>query len=560
MAKDVIYIDSDDEIAAVTSKVSNSEASVVALVLPKRCPLLQSSVNMKILNKAANSSAKQLVLVTSEPGILKLAGLAGVFVASTLQSKPFVPEVKNSLPKEQQIEEISEESYAPASVPVSEEEIADKSTDDTQKDSSANTKQKPTTTKKKDKSKKDSKLKVPNFDSFRNRLFLIGGGILALIIIFVFAFVILPKAKITIVSETQSVKVTTDIEASPKATTDNVASKEFILRTSTIDKSDSKKTPATGQRNDGTKATGKITIYNCDFKDGFTIPAGSTFTTGFSGGTASFVTSDAVIVPGFTSPNASSCKLTSPYSGSGKAVASVTAVNPGSQYNLSSNRTYTVPGISDVNDVVAVGDAMGGGQDKITKVVSADDCDKAKNDVQSAISGGDYQKQLTAEFEKKGIFPSVDTFSAKTVSINCSPQPGNPGEEVTATAKMQFTMSGVDSKALGQMIDDMALAQTGPNQTVVNNGLSDAKLILKQTKSDGTQVFSLDTTTEVAVKQDPEAIANQVKGKNARQTADTIKSINGVKDVKVDYSPFWVSKTPSNTKKIQIFFVNESSN
>jgi len=121
-------------------------------------------------------------------------------------------------------------------------------------------------------------------------------------------------------------------------------------------------------------------------------------------------------------------------------------------------------------------------------------------------------------------------------------------------------MSGVDSKALGQMIDDMALAQTGPNQTVVNNGLSDAKLILKQTKSDGTQVFSLDTTTEVAVKQDPEAIANQVKGKNARQTADTIKSINGVKDVKVDYSPFWVSKTPSNTKKIQIIFVNESSN
>lgn len=91
MAKDVIYIDSDDEIAAVTSKVSNSEASVVALVLPKRCPLLQSSVNMKILNKAANSSAKQIVLVTSEPGILKLAGLAGVFVASTLQSKPFVP-------------------------------------------------------------------------------------------------------------------------------------------------------------------------------------------------------------------------------------------------------------------------------------------------------------------------------------------------------------------------------------------------------------------------------------------------------------------------------------
>lgn len=557
MAKDVIYIDSDDEIAAVTSKVSSSKESVVALVLPKRCPLLQSSVNMKILNRAANASSKQIVLVTSEPGILKLAGLAGVFVAGTLQSKPYVPEAEKALPKENHIEEITDESssdeLAENTIPEQTEAKNVKPAKESQSSNSKNSK------KSKDKTKKDSKLKVPNFDSFRTRLFLIGGGIFALIVIFILAFYVLPKAKITIVSETQSVKVATDIEANPKATSDNVESKEFILKTSTIDKSDSKKTAATGQRNDGTKATGKITVYNCDFKDGFTIPAGSTFTTGFSGGTASFVTSDAVIVPGFTSSSASSCKLNSPYSGSGKAVASVTAVNPGSQYNLSSNRTYTVPGISDVNDVVAVGDAMGGGQDKITKIVSAEDCDKAKNDVQSAISGGDYQKQLTAEFEKKGIFPSIDTFSAKTVSVSCSPQPGNPGEEVTATAKMQFTMSGVDSKALGQLVDNSALAQTGPNQTVVNNGLSDATLTLKQTKSGGTQVFTLDTTAEVAVKQDPEAIASQVKGKNARQTAEIIKSINGVKDVKVDYSPFWVSKTPTNTKKIQIIFVNESN-
>jgi hypothetical protein len=558
MAKDVIYIDSDDEIAAVTSKVSSSKESVVALVLPKRCPLLQSSVNMKILNRAATASSKQIVLVTSEPGVLKLAGLAGVFVANTLQSKPFVPEVQKTAPQESHIEEISEES-----VPENVDE--EKNTQQSQPTDSDNSKTaqpraSKADTKKKDSKKKNSKLKVPNFDSFRTRLFVIGGGIFALIIIFILAFYVLPKAKITIISETQSVKVATDIEASPKATSDNVESKEFILKTSTIDKSDSKKTPSTGQRNDGTKANGKITVYNCDFKDGFTIPAGSTFTTGFSGGTASFVTSDAVIVPGFTSSSASACKLTSPYSGSGKAVASVTAVNPGSQYNLSSNRTYTVPGISDVNDVVAVGDAMGGGQDKITKIVSPEDCDKAKNDVQSAISGGDYQKQLTAEFEKKGIFPSIDTFSAKTVSVSCSPQPGNPGEEVTATAKMQFTMSGVDSKALGQLVESSALAQTGPNQTVVNDGLKDATLILKQTKSDGSVIFSLDTTAEVAVKQDPEAIASQVKGKNARQTSEIIKSINGVKDVKVDYSPFWVSKTPSNTKKIQITFVNESNN
>ncbi|MBP7820737.1 hypothetical protein KA043_01365, partial [Candidatus Saccharibacteria bacterium] len=185
--------------------------------------------------------------------------------------------------------------------------------------------------------------------------------------------------------------------------------------------------------------------------------------------------------------------------------------------------------------------------------------EKAKNDALASLNSDDYKKQLQADFEKEGIIASTDTFSSKTVSISCSPAVGSVANEVTATAKMQYTMSGVDSKALGELITKLAVEQAGPGQNVVDTGLSKATLSIKQTKSNGDIVFAVKTTAQVGLKQDQQAIAESVKGKNARQTADTIKSLNGVKDVKVNYSPFWVGKTPKNTKKVKIVFINESA-
>jgi hypothetical protein len=91
-SKDNIYVDVDDEITAIIDKVRASQAKIVALVLPKRASVLQSVVNMKLLKRSADDAGKKLVLITSEQGLLPLAGSVGVFVASSLQSRPEVPE------------------------------------------------------------------------------------------------------------------------------------------------------------------------------------------------------------------------------------------------------------------------------------------------------------------------------------------------------------------------------------------------------------------------------------------------------------------------------------
>src|SRR4051812_4475882 len=95
--KDTIYIDIDDEITGIIDKLQGSDSKVVALVLPKRATVFQSIVNMKLLKRAADSGNKNLVLITSEAGLLPLAGAAGIHVAKTLTSKPEIPAAPGQL-------------------------------------------------------------------------------------------------------------------------------------------------------------------------------------------------------------------------------------------------------------------------------------------------------------------------------------------------------------------------------------------------------------------------------------------------------------------------------
>ena len=90
-SKDTIYVDVDDEITTIIDKVRSSSARVLALVLPKRASVFQSIVNMKLLKRSADEAKKHVVLITTEAGLMPLAGSVGLYVAATPSSKPEVP-------------------------------------------------------------------------------------------------------------------------------------------------------------------------------------------------------------------------------------------------------------------------------------------------------------------------------------------------------------------------------------------------------------------------------------------------------------------------------------
>ncbi|MGH7241224.1 MAG: hypothetical protein ACREGB_02945, partial [Candidatus Saccharimonadales bacterium] len=205
--KDTIYIDIDDEITTIIEKVRSSSEKIVAMVLPKRATVLQSIVNMKLLKRSAENAQKSLVLITSEAGLVPLAGTVGLYVARNLQSKPEIPSVDavNDEPETLDEPDDSGVEFDPAnaadkpvgdlavssSVPLVGKATAGKAAadtietlelDDDEAPAAAAGTAKPVKTPKSKKPKKDKKLAVPDFDSFRKKL-LLGVPVLLLVII-----------------------------------------------------------------------------------------------------------------------------------------------------------------------------------------------------------------------------------------------------------------------------------------------------------------------------------------------------------------------------------------
>ncbi len=197
--KETIYVDVDDEITAIIDKVQSAKGKVIALVLPKRAPVLQSIVNMKLLKRTADTAGKNLVLITSEAGLMPLAGNVGLHVASTPTSKPSIPVAPaNPSDETEDIDEpldivdgtedesgefdtksaagktVGELAAAGAAAKISADDIdesIDMEDDEAEPVAAAAAAVKP---------KKNKKLHVPNFDSFRKKIAL---GVTAVVVL-----------------------------------------------------------------------------------------------------------------------------------------------------------------------------------------------------------------------------------------------------------------------------------------------------------------------------------------------------------------------------------------
>jgi len=87
MNKDIIYIDTEDDITAIIGKIKSSKEKVVALVPPKRTGVLQSAVNLRLLSRMAKNSDKLLVLITNNKALIALSASAKIPFAKNLQSR-----------------------------------------------------------------------------------------------------------------------------------------------------------------------------------------------------------------------------------------------------------------------------------------------------------------------------------------------------------------------------------------------------------------------------------------------------------------------------------------
>jgi hypothetical protein len=555
--KDTVYVDVDDEITAIIDKVIGSKQKIVALILPKRAAVLQSAVNMKLLKRSADNANKNVVLITTESALLPLAGAAGIHVAKTPTSKPEVPVTPvihdNNDPIDEdetlELDDEPEAEYtaqnaadkpvgelagdkktvgaAPAAIETVELDDADvpaKAAGATDAASKAAAKKK--------------QPKVPNFSKFQKKIAIAVALLIVLIVGLIFANIVLPKATIAIATDAtdynSSLDITLDSTASKVSTDNNTVPATIAQQQKTY----TQQVAASGQQNNGDKATGKIemTAKKCS-GSGFSasVPAG----TGVSSQGKTYITQEDADFSPYDFQNG--CVL------SRAKNISIVAQRGGADYNTGSNSSFTISGRSDVS---ATGSASGG-TDNIQKVVSQSDIDNAKKQIESE-DATNIKSALSQQIRGNNLYPLQATFSNGTPNVTSSANAGDAADSVTVTSAVTYTMYGVKRDYLDTLIKNDIKQQIDPSkQAILDDGLDTASIKVNG-NTDTTASINLATTATVGPNLNLGSLKDQIKGKKSGYVKSLIGNQPGVTGVEVKLSPFWVSSVPKKASKITI--------
>lgn len=580
VGKETIYVDVDDEITAIIDKVGSAKGKVVALVLPKRCPVLQSVVNMKLLKRTADKVGKNLVLVTSEPSLMPLAGATGLYVASSPSSKPVVPELPSEAddgPEEMEEplsivdgnapeddfdakssagKSVGDLAAAGAAAEVADDEadiddtidMNDPNPEPADEAADAADEGKGKKAKKEKKPKKDKKLHVPNFDSFKKRLMLGALVIVLLIAAWYVAFNVLPKATVTIGTDSSTIPtnltLTLDTSANSLDTTNDVV--PAVAQTSS--KTNTGTAQASGQQNNGQKATGSVAVTNCTSDNSeVSMPAGSTITSGGN----TYVLDGTVDIMFSGVHGNKPCQT----SGADSATVNITALSAGSNSNTSGNASFS----SSQGSSVQISGSATGGTDNITTVVQQSDITNATNKAQSSDSSS-IKQELEQGLEAKGLQPVPATFLAGTPSVSANQQAGAAASSVTVTTTTSYSMLGVNKSDLQTLVDSNVNGQLDKGkQVILSDGVANAQFAEANPGTATNATVAMTAYSQAGPQINKNNLKGQLSGMHDADVQSYVKQTPGVTNVNVKYSPFWVDTIPKNAKKVTINIVKGGS-
>ena len=535
--KDVIYVDADEDITDIVVKIKKSAAKIIALVPPKRTGALSSIVNLKLLAKVAKNSDRHLVIISNSQALLPLAAAAQLPVAKTLQSKPEIPEVAKLETDDGETEIIEGEE-----IPVKDSTGVNSDVDDALLETIAvdGAAEEP---KKDSESKKN---KVPNFNKFRKRIIIATIILVPLIVFMVWAAIFAPGATIYIRAQTSTANISATARlvdqsrtAEPEDGILNVTRKEITKRNEV-------EFEPTGRRDIGERASGTITISNCDYSDGFTLASGTQF---ISSEGLRFVSQAAVTVPRFTG-SASACSLTG--SSAGTASVRVSAIEIGEEFNIAAG-VYQISGMT--GNVGASGTAMSGGSKRNVRVVSQEDISRARAEL-GASNEAEGRRELISNFGDDYIVIEA------SIDINVRDPRSEPGinREVTgSTARLivetVYSGFGVSRSQLGRFLDAQAESEIGDDsdQRVYDNGLGSVSFD-NFVDNDGIRSVTVRAPARVGPDIDEDHVKETARGRRQGDVVRLLGSTNGVRDVDVRFSFFWISTVPNDVDRIRVEF------
>ena len=600
MNKDVIYIEPEDDITDIITKIENSKQKIVALVPPKKAGVFRSIVNIKLIAKAGVNAEKAVVLVTTDPSIIKLAAATKMPVTKNLQSAPSIPNAeeiekieaaaqaetivdeggKEEVAEAEEVETLEAEAK-PADKEVKEEEKAEAKKDDDKK-AEAKDDEKETEAKKDDKAKDDEKAPVidkkePEDDKKSKKdkksekkvssnpfiawvqkhkiVLIIGGAALAaLILILVWANVIAPAVTVNVTIRTTTANFSENVTFVEKLADEKASEGKFFIEQKKIESSAEVDFEATGKKNVGEKASGEIVVvYEFSSKGAVAIDKGLSVTIG---GMA-FVVSDTVQLS--WDGKISSCEnkddeVEGDHFWCKKSIAvPVEATEPGEAYNVAASSSCRIV----VGDVCYPNAAMTGGTDETITVVQQSDIDAAKEKIKTSDEKANKAKLFSSVDDDDFIIEnSYSQTVGEAVSTPAVGEKVEEGKKAKLSVKTVDSVYVIDKTKMEEFIKEKAKLAEGYKIYEMND-----PFIENFTKTESGYIGKLKTSYVSGPEVTAKDVVEMVKGKGLGTGRDDLtKAYSGISKVTTEVSFPWVTSFPNDENKITVNIEVEDAN
>ena len=556
MNKDTFYIEPEDDITDIINHIKASKQKIIALVPPKKLNVLRSSINLKLIARTAKMHDKAIVVVTTDPTLMKMAALSSLPFAKNLNSRPTLPsefneadleypaKTKKVSPSDEiEINEKAASSGSVSRVRTTNEDAANRTntTSNLTKNSTINLDSEEVAKNSEDEEDSDNQSKkILTLDSLKNRIII--GVVAAVLLIgsFVWAFILAPAAKISVKIKTIAENFSENV--SFVADTKQAVSKDgkFFLETASLEKNSEVEFEATGELRLIATFDMSTTTATASRPDVATVPQGSAF----AYRNLNFLTNQEVKIS--WDGSISNCDA-GRHSGKCQVAKTVkaTAIEGGAKYNIeavSSGWQSSVAGVEGYAN-----SAFKGGTDKIQKIVTASDITKAK------------EKLTEADGVKEELFEKVpsddikieDSYKKVTADPTSSPAVDQPIENGKAklTAKTTYSVNYVDKAAIEEYVKSVVSTRLGSDQKIYETG----NIFIEKFQNNNNSVTAkIKATLKTGPEVTEQSVLEKSLGKKVGEVTTLIKSINGVSDVEVNTSFPWVRQIPNDANKVSI--------
>lgn len=463
--EEILYLEADEEITSVVDKIKGLDAKSIGLVAPKGATIVQSVVSLKLLKKEAETLGREIAIITSDDVGRSLASRVGLPVfADTKSGKPLdieqaeVPDVrevieidmggdeKENLPEGFEVHRYDQgsaekERKDDKSLSSSGQISANSNRLKSDRKDSGFTKRSVSSEEKLERVEReplkpsvlDSKKIVGKTDKVKRNKWKIIVLLLGIVVAIVLADLVFAKVKVDIVIPAEELKESVAVTVERDRSVPDLEA--GIIPGTQIQKEEefSRVFYATGEKNAGEKAVGKLTFKNESGLDE-SIEAGTTVV---SSSGLEFILQTSITVPK-ASLNSAGDKILGQISGT------VEAKSPGDSYNMPASTSYSVYG----KPKISVSGGTSGGVTKKIKIVSHSDIADAEEELKEKAK----TKLMESINQEKGEKSTVeDAYKIEVISFTTTKNANDEATEFEATARIRMTTLAYDQEQLEQV-------------------------------------------------------------------------------------------------------------